>query len=82
MKKKIHPDVHPVIFKDGDNEFVSQSTKKSNETRDVDGVAHFVIPIDISSATHPFYTGKQRVEVKGGRVARFNRRYGRAKKGE
>ena len=78
MKKGIHPEVHPVIFKDGEHEFVTVSTMTSSNTREVDGVTHYVIAVDISSATHPFYTGKQRVDVKGGRIDRFKRRYQRA----
>jgi large subunit ribosomal protein L31 len=50
---------------------------KSGNTRDIDGVSHYVIKVDISSATHPFYTGKQRLEIKGGRIDRFKRRYQR-----
>ena len=78
MKKGIHPELHPVIFKDGEHEFVTVSTMTSSNTREVDGVTHYVIAVDISSATHPFYTGKQRVDVKGGRIDRFKRRYQRA----
>lgn len=78
MKEGIHPTLNPVIFKDGEHEFVNVSTMTSGETRDIDGVTHYVISLDISSATHPFYTGKQRVELKGGRIDRFNRRYKRS----
>jgi large subunit ribosomal protein L31 len=77
VKQGIHPENHPVIFKDGEHEFVTTSTMKSGNTRDIDGVSHYVIKVDISSATHPFYTGKQRLEIKGGRIDRFKRRYQR-----
>src|SRR3989338_2013144 len=61
MKKDIHPKVSPTIFVDTScgKEFMSTSTLTSKETRTVDGVAYFVIPVEISSASHPFYTGKQ-----------------------
>ena len=75
MKEGIHPTVHPVIFTDGEFECFNVSTRSSSETRVVDGVTYHVLPLDISSATHPFYTGKQRVELKGGRIDRFKRRY-------
>ena len=77
MKEGIHPTLHPVVFTDGEHEFINVSTKTSSETRDIDGVTHYVLALDISSATHPFYTGKQRVELKGGRIDRFKRRYNR-----
>jgi large subunit ribosomal protein L31 len=77
VKEGIHPTLHPVVFTDGEHEFINVSTKTSAETREIDGVTHYVLPLDISSATHPFYTGKQRVELKGGRIDRFKRRYQR-----
>jgi large subunit ribosomal protein L31 len=48
----------------------------SAETRDIDGVEHQVIRVDISSYSHPFFTGKQKVLDTEGRVERFNKRYG------
>ena len=77
MKPDIHPEYHPVVFVDGEFEFVTQSTMKSGKTRDIDGVSHYVIDIAISSATHPFWTGTQRIMDTAGRVERFNRKYGR-----
>ena len=60
-EKGIHPDYHPVVYVDvgADFEFVSQSTMTSEEVREIDGVDHYVIRLEISSASHPFYTGKQ-----------------------
>ena len=77
MKDGIHPDLHPVVFVDGEHEFVTRSTMKSNKTREIDGVEHFVVRVEISSATHPFFTGKQKLVDSAGRVDRFNRKYGR-----
>jgi large subunit ribosomal protein L31 len=79
MKAEIHPEYYPVIFVDGDHEIVSRSTMKSGKTRDVEGVEHYVIDVAISSQTHPFWTGTQRVLDSAGRVERFNRKYGRKK---
>lgn len=77
MKEGIHPDYHPVVFVDGsaDFELVTRSTKKSDETRDIDGVEHFVLRVEISSASHPFFTGQQRFIDTAGRVEKFQRRY-------
>lgn len=78
MKQGIHPDYHPVIFVDtgAEYEFVSRSTMTSRETREIDGVKHFVIRLDISSASHPFYTGKQRFVDTAGRIDKFRSKYG------
>lgn len=81
MKPKIHPKLNPVVFVDtgAGTEFISRSTLSSKNTRDIDGVSHFVVQVDISSASHPFYTGKQRAIAVDGRVEKFNRKYGIAK---
>jgi len=77
MKEGIHPKLNPVIFVDtgANTEFVTRSTLSSKNTRDIDGVKHFVISVDISAASHPFYTGKQRALQAEGRVQRFNKKY-------
>ncbi len=79
MKPEIHPDYHPVVFIDGEHEILTRSTMKSGETKTIDGVEHFVVRVDISSYTHPFYTGKQRLVDTAGRVERFRQRYGKKK---
>ena len=73
MKKNIHPKSNPVVFLDSSShtEFVTTSTLTSDKTRDIDGVAHFVIPIEISSASHPFFTGKQILVDTARRVEKF-----------
>jgi large subunit ribosomal protein L31 len=78
MKPGIHPELNPVIFVDtgANTEFVTRSTLSSKQTRDIDGVTHYIIPVDISSASHPFYTGQQRAISVAGRVERFNKKYG------
>jgi large subunit ribosomal protein L31 len=80
VKPNIHPAYHPVVFVDGDHEFVTRSTMTSGETRVIDGVPHFVIPIDVSSQTHPFYTGKQKLLDTEGRIDRFRKKYARSAK--
>ena len=76
MKKDLHPAYHPVLYVDGDFEFASRSTSTSDEVRNIDGVDHYVIRLEISSATHPFYTGKQRFVDTAGRIDRFRQKYG------
>lgn len=75
MKPETHPEYHPVIFKDGEHEIITRSTMKGKSTRDVDGVEHQVVPVDISAFSHPFYTGKQKLVDTEGRVDRFMKRY-------
>ena len=78
MKQGIHPDYHPVVFVDtgANSEFVTRSTMKSKETREIDGVEHYVIRLDVSSASHPFFTGKQRFVDAAGRIDKFRSKYG------
>lgn len=73
MKQEIHPTLNPVVFVDTScgAEFVTTSTLKSEETRDIDGVSHYVINVEISSASHPFYTGQHRFVDTAGRVDKF-----------
>ena len=77
MKKDTHPNYHPVVFVDPSvgYELVTQSTMKSSEVRNIDGVDHFVIRMEISSASHPFFTGKQKLVDTAGRVERFRQKY-------
>lgn len=77
MKEGIHPDYHPVVFVDvsTNEEIVTRSTMTSKETREIDGVVHHVIPCDITSFTHPFFTGKQKLLDSEGRIDRFRRKY-------
>lgn len=75
MKADIHPDYHPVVFVDGEHEVRTYSTMTSREKREIDGVEHYVVPIDISAYTHPFFTGKTKLVDTEGRVDRFMKRY-------
>ncbi|MEM8883912.1 MAG: type B 50S ribosomal protein L31 [Planctomycetota bacterium] len=78
MRKDIHPDYHPVLFVDvsSDYEVQTRSTLKSKEVRNIDGVDHFVVRVDISSASHPFYTGQQRFVDAAGRIEKFRKKFG------
>ena len=75
MKPDIHPKLNPVVFIDGKNEIVTQSTMSSSETKSIDGVDHFIVHVDISGHSHPFFTGKQRLVDTAGRIERFKARY-------
>ena len=79
MKPRIHPDSRPVVFRDrtADVTFLTRSTADSSKTIEwEDGNTYPVIDVEISSASHPFYTGKSRVVDTAGRVEQFRRRYG------
>ena len=80
MKKEIHPQVRQVVFKDisCDFSFIGSSTLDSKETTQwEDGKTYPLIKVEISSASHPFYTGKQRVLDTEGRIDRFKKKYGK-----
>lgn len=77
MKTDIHPTYKAVVFRDlgsGDT-FLTRSTVSSDKTIELDGVEYPVIDVEISSASHPFYTGKQRIMDSAGRVEKFNQRF-------
>ncbi|WP_084078007.1 type B 50S ribosomal protein L31 [Demequina sp. NBRC 110057] len=81
MKKGIHPRYEPVVFRDksADFAFLTRSTATSTETITwEDGNEYPVIDVEISAASHPFYTGQAKVMDTAGRVERFRRRYGKA----
>jgi len=82
MKPEIHPEYREVLFHDtsADAYFLIGSTISTQETRDYEGKTYPYVSIDISSASHPFYTGKQKSAQSDGRVAKFNKRYGRQAK--
>ena len=80
MKEGIHPEAYQdVVFQDTSADFAFL-TKACVETTDTieweDGKTYPLYKLDISSASHPFYTGKQRIVDTAGRVERFRRRYG------
>ena len=78
MKTGIHPDYAPVVFRDlaSGATFLTRSTVSSDKTIEwEDGNTYPVIDVEISSESHPFYTGKQRIMDSAGRVEKFNSRY-------
>ncbi len=78
MKKDIHPEYKEVIFWDtsSDFKFMTKSTMTSDETiKWEDGNEYPVVKIEVSSASHPFYTGKKLFVDTAGRVEKFNKRY-------
>lgn len=81
MKNGIHPDYHPVVFRDASAgfAFLTRSTATPAATIEwEDGETYPVLDVEVSSASHPFYTGTARVLDTAGRVEKFNRRYGRS----
>ena len=77
MKPGIHPKYHKVLFIDSatGDEWVTRSTLTSKETREVDGEEIPVVKLEISSVSHPFWTGKMRELDADGKIDRFRRRY-------
>ena len=78
MKKDIHPsNYREVVFKDMSNDeiFITRSTVASKETIEVDGVTYPLVKLEITSSSHPFFTGKQKLVDAGGRVDRFKKKF-------
>ncbi|MBX9401834.1 type B 50S ribosomal protein L31 [Lysobacter sp. BMK333-48F3] len=77
MKAGIHPEYRDVVFQDVTTDFqiLTRSTLSSKETIKVDGAEYPLIKVDISSASHPFYTGKHKIVDTSGRVDKFRKRY-------
>ncbi|MEU4571622.1 type B 50S ribosomal protein L31 [Nonomuraea sp. NPDC023979] len=81
MKKNLHPEYRPVVFRDPSAgfAFLTRSTVTSRERVEWgDGRTYPVVDVDVSSASHPFYTGRGRIVDSAGRVERFRQRYGKA----
>lgn len=79
MKSGIHPEYRMVIFKDktADFAFLTRSTIKTSEKlKWTDGKEYPVFYVDISSASHPFYTGRQQFVDSLGRVEKFRKKFG------
>jgi large subunit ribosomal protein L31 len=82
VKPGIHPEYHKVLFIDTatGEEWTTRSTLTSKETREVDGEEIPVVKLEISSFSHPFWTGKMRELDADGKIDRFRRRYASKKK--
>ena len=84
MNHAIHPDYHQVVFRDRSAGFAFLTRSTATSERTIaweDGNTYPVIDVEISSASHPFYTGQTRVLDSAGRVEQFRRRYGDKAKG-
>ncbi|MEM1080565.1 MAG: type B 50S ribosomal protein L31 [Pseudomonadota bacterium] len=83
MKADIHPDYRDVIFQDLSSDF-SFKTRSTIQTKDTieweDGNEYPLVKVEVSSKSHPFYTGQHKILDSGGRVDRFKQRYGKSKK--
>ena len=83
MRKDIHPEYREVLFHDTsvDAYFLVRSTLQTDQTKEwTDGNTYPYCPLDVSSASHPFYTGKQKLVDTGGRIDRFRKRFGNKSK--
>lgn len=84
MKPDIHPEYRPVVFQDTSNgwAFLTRSTIRTGDTIDwEDGRTYPLAKVEVSSASHPFYTGKQNIIDTAGRVERYRRRYAKGADG-
>ena len=79
MKKGIHPDYREVVFWDlsSDHKFVTRSCAPTKETVDFEGKTYPVFKVEVSSESHPFYTGKNTLIDTTGRVDKFFKKYGK-----
>ena len=83
MRPGIHPDYHLIVFRDksADFAFLTRSTMTSSQTIEwEDGNTYPVVDVDVSSASHPFWTGRGRILDTAGRVEKFERGYGRRRR--
>ncbi|GAB3691963.1 type B 50S ribosomal protein L31 [Spirosoma flavus] len=78
MKKGIHPDYRDVVFHDlsSDYKFLTRSTVQTKDTIEFEGKTYPLVKIEVSSQSHPFYTGKNVLVDTAGRVDKFRKRYG------
>jgi large subunit ribosomal protein L31 len=79
VKPGIHPDYHPVVFKDSSTglTFLTRSTATSDKTIEwPDGNTYPLLTVDITADSHPFWTGTQRLVDTAGRVEKFHKKYG------
>ncbi|SNS94013.1 large subunit ribosomal protein L31 [Geodermatophilus pulveris] len=83
MRQGIHPEYRTVVFRDAASGalYRTRSTVATGQTIELDGETLPLVVVDISAASHPFWTGNQRVLDTAGRVERFNQRYGRRSRG-
>ncbi|MAD91629.1 MAG: 50S ribosomal protein L31 [Gammaproteobacteria bacterium] len=80
MKPDTHPEYREVLFHDTsvDKYFLIHSTVPTSATKEFEGQSYPYLSIDVSSASHPFYTGQQKLVDSGGRVDKFRKKYGKS----
>ena len=78
MRKGIHPDYRDVVFHDlsSDYKFVTRSTVQTKDTMEFEGQTYPLVKIEVSSQSHPFYTGKNVLLDTAGRIDKFRKKYG------
>lgn len=78
MKENTHPNYREVVFQDlsSDFKFVTRSTIQTRDKITLDGKEYPLAKIEVSSESHPFYTGTQKIMDTGGRVERFRQKFG------
>ncbi|MDX2111619.1 MAG: type B 50S ribosomal protein L31 [Verrucomicrobiota bacterium] len=79
MKSNIHPKTHPVCYVDvsTNRRFLTNSTARSDKKETIDGVEYHLILRDVTSDSHPAYTGEKRFVDTAGRVEKFNQKFTR-----
>ena len=79
MKADIHPDYREVVFHDlsCDFKFITRSTIQTRETTEFEGKSYPLVKIEVSSQSHPFYTGKHKIVDTAGRVEKFRQKFGK-----
>jgi len=78
VKDGIHPPYRPVVFRDlaAGVDYLTRSTVQAEHTCVLDGVEYPAVHVEISAASHPFFTGRMKIVDTAGRIERFERRYG------
>lgn len=82
MKQDIHPESYPACFVDVSTgtKFITRTTRKSKKTEVIDGIEYQVFICDITSASHPVYTGQTRFVDTAGRIQKFEQKFARKRK--
>lgn len=78
MKEGIHPDYREIVFVDVSNDFkfITRSTAQTKDKITIDGKEYPMMKIEVSSESHPFYTGKHKIVDTAGRVEKFRQKFG------
>ena len=83
MKKGIHPkEYREVVFRDLslEHDFITRSCAETSDTIDIDDVTYPLVKLEISSKSHPFFTGKMKFVDTAGRIDKFNKKFGKFSK--